>query len=291
MALFSYLHQCLKLSFPIVQHPSLLQVVGPSGCGKTQFCTMMAVQAAFPLANGGLDKRVLYIDTEGAFSAERLLQVAKSRCSAIAPDNLDFLAETLDRVSVVVESSCDSLLKRLKGLEETIIKTEIGLVIVDSIASLIRKEFDAHSSNERSDLLAVEAALLKYIAESFSIPVLVTNQVTTKLEDLDAPDGGSFVTAALGNTWSHSVNTRLLLEYLPASQERMVTIMKSPLSAKSQSPFAITEHGLVSTGAAEIPGSMVTINPRITVKSSANVGDIEAYGSRHGVNAIMLAQQ
>ena len=50
---------------------TITEVVGPSGCGKTQFCTMMAVQAALPVGCGGMDKPVLYIDTEGAFSAER----------------------------------------------------------------------------------------------------------------------------------------------------------------------------------------------------------------------------
>lgn len=50
---------------------TITEVVGPSGCGKTQFCTMMAIQAALPVSRGGTDKPVLYIDTEGAFSAER----------------------------------------------------------------------------------------------------------------------------------------------------------------------------------------------------------------------------
>ena len=59
---------------------------------------------------------------------------------------------------------------------------------------------------------------------------MVTNQITTRfnainkhgeeLEDLDNgdlepdDDGSSHVMAALGNTWSHAVNTRLILQYL-----------------------------------------------------------------------------
>ena len=52
------------------------------------------------------------------------------------------------------------------------------------------------------------------------IPVLVTNQVTTKMEEFDFTDTNSYVTAALGNSWSHSVNTRLVLQYTPGSIER-----------------------------------------------------------------------
>ena len=33
-----------------------------------------------------------------------------------------------------------------------------------------------------------------------------------EMESLDGESG--YVTAALGNTWSHSVNTRLILQYL-----------------------------------------------------------------------------
>lgn len=31
----------------------------------------------------------------------------------------------------------------------------------------------------------------------------------------------SFVTAALGNTWSHSVNTRLIVQYVDAHQRQV----------------------------------------------------------------------
>ena len=67
----------------------------------------------------------------------------------------------------------------LTSLEGMIIQPDARLVVVDSIASLVRKEFSGLDGG-RSDFLAKEATLLKYIAASFQIPVLVTNQVTTK---------------------------------------------------------------------------------------------------------------
>ena len=63
---------------------------------------------------------------------------------------------------------------RLQNLEEDLITKNIKLVIVDSIASLVRKEFDSRGSKnmiERTNLLAKEAAILKYVAEEFKIPV------------------------------------------------------------------------------------------------------------------------
>ena len=63
---------------------------------------------------------------------------------------------------------------RLENLEEDLIKKKVKLIVIDSMASLIRKEFDSHLGKnlvERTQLLSKEAALLKYIAESFKIPV------------------------------------------------------------------------------------------------------------------------
>jgi len=63
---------------------------------------------------------------------------------------------------------------RIKSLEEEIISKKIKLIIIDSVASVVRKEFDTKLQGnlaERSNFLARGASLLKYLAEEFSIPV------------------------------------------------------------------------------------------------------------------------
>ena len=80
--------------------------------------------------------------------------------------------------------------------------------------------------------------------------MVVTNQITTRfvgagsgagnslneveaLQDVDGADAkpeeedGSHVTAALGNTWSHAVNTRLIVQYLD-DKFRQVKIERNP---------------------------------------------------------------
>ncbi len=53
-------------------------------------------------------------------------------------------------------------LPSIAGLEERLVRVQAGAVVIDSIASLVRKEFDVQSGRERSDYLASEAIALKY---------------------------------------------------------------------------------------------------------------------------------
>jgi len=66
------------------------------------------------------------------------------------------------------------MLCRVQKLEEHIITCNAKLVVIDSVASVVRKEYDpaiSHNMAERSSYLARLAAVLKSTAEAFTIPV------------------------------------------------------------------------------------------------------------------------
>ncbi|XP_061853824.1 DNA repair protein RAD51 homolog 2 [Colius striatus] len=246
---------------------SLTEVTSPPGCGKTQFCIMMSVLATLPVSMGGLDGAVVYIDTESAFSAERLVEIAGNRFPSYFDSDEKLFSMTCS-VHLYRELTCDSVLKRILSLEEEMISKKVKLVIIDSVASVVRKEFDTKLQGnlaERSNFLAKGASVLKYLAEEFSIPVILTNQITTSLssgliqadlvspaDDLSLSEGASGsgtkesggVTAALGNTWSHSVNTRLILQYHD-SPLRQLLVAKSPVAPFSAFFYTIEKSGLV----------------------------------------------
>ncbi|XP_064427299.1 DNA repair protein RAD51 homolog 2 isoform X2 [Mirounga angustirostris] len=162
---------------------SLTEITGPPGCGKTQFCIMMSILATLPTNLGGLEGAVVYVDTESAFSAERLVEIAESRFPRYF-NTEEKLLLTSSKVHLYRELSCDEVLQRIESLEEEIISKGVKLVIIDSVASVVRKEFDTQlqgNMRERNKFLAREAASLKYLAEEFSIPVILTNQITTHL--------------------------------------------------------------------------------------------------------------
>ncbi|KAM6393902.1 DNA repair protein RAD51 homolog 2 isoform 2-T3 [Pluvialis apricaria] len=247
---------------------SLTELTSPPGCGKTQFCIMMSVLATLPVSMGGLDGAVIYIDTESAFSAERLIEIAGNRFPTYFDSDEKLFCMTRS-IHLYRELTCGSVLKRIMSLEEEIISKKVKLIIIDSVASVVRKEFDTKLQGnlaERSNFLARGASVLKYLAEEFSIPVILTNQITTSLsnglaiqadlvspaDDLSLSEGASSsgkresscVTAALGNTWSHSVNTRLILQYhdLPT---RQLLVAKSPVAPFSAFFYTIEKSGLV----------------------------------------------
>ena len=86
----------------------------------------------------------------------------------------------------------------------------------------------------RQAVLAEQAALLKKVAESFSITVLVTNQVTGAFGVAPVAGGpaaaaqapGGRVVAALGPLWAHAVNTRVAM--LGRNQRKWLEVAKSP---------------------------------------------------------------
>lgn len=218
---------------------SVTEVVGAPGVGKTQFSMMVSVLAlrqAASRAAPGERYGVAYLDTEAGFRSERALQMADTLFPAILGDARQQVASRLHYVHL---TSTRALMSTLEQLESLVIEQGIRLVVLDSAAALARKEFGRETLAERQRLLGRQAAMLKQLAEDFAIPVIVTNQMTTYRTGV-APGTGEGsneqLAAALGNTWAHSVNTRLELSRdaegaLPArSRRRVIAGTRSPNS-------------------------------------------------------------
>ncbi|RUS19596.1 P-loop containing nucleoside triphosphate hydrolase protein [Endogone sp. FLAS-F59071] len=280
---------------------TVTEIVGPSGCGKTQICLTLTVLAASALLRTRNELSpsdhtqricgVVYIDTEGAFSSQRLVEIACIRFPDLfaptTPTTRQNLQNLTESVHIIPVQNSHELIQRLESLQSFIITHHVRLIVLDSVASLVRREFAGDTTEERerdrnrvgdrrgamwerSELLVREAATLKFLAESFHIPVVVTNQVTTKFgegeiakrmrvreegeneveegEEKATSDANSFVAAALGNTWAHSVTTRLVVEYAPTPAsllQRRVRIAKSPMAPRGRVAYRIEASGVV----------------------------------------------
>lgn len=130
----------------------------------------------------------------------------------------------------------------------------VGIVVIDSVAALARTEFSGGSSSSlvaRQDMLSRLATTLKFMAETFNIPILVTNQVSsTSSSSTSFGSGfddsfGHHQTAALGNTWAHAVNIRIFFEEdKKKSDIRTMRIEKSPLMDEKSIKVEIQSSGI-----------------------------------------------
>uniref|UniRef100_A0A0D9VH67 RecA family profile 1 domain-containing protein n=1 Tax=Leersia perrieri TaxID=77586 RepID=A0A0D9VH67_9ORYZ len=184
---------------------SVTEIAGESASGKTQLCLQIALLA--PLSP--LSASCLFLHSDLPFPLRRLRGLApKSR-----PDLLDHV------LVAAAHSASDlvSLLSRAQHLLAHPRRLPVRLIVVDSIASLFRADFDASPADlrRRSALFFRISAKLKELAHRHQCVVVVTNQVVDVVEgeqgNTVAWSSGRRVSPALGLAWANCVNTRLFL--------------------------------------------------------------------------------
>jgi RAD51-like protein 1 len=156
--------------------PSVIEVTGAAGAGKTQFCMSCAARAGIIGSQSTHKSTVVYVDTEGALDPKRLRQILRELCGK----DETRVSSALGSIFIVSCDTVEALQKFITELEELILAKNVSLLIVDSVASIIRRFYTSGTRDEgiaRSDTLARLAGSLKIIADTFRIPVIVTNQV------------------------------------------------------------------------------------------------------------------
>lgn len=136
-------------------------IYGPAGSGKTNMCILAAVEQA---KNG---KKVLFIDTEGGFSVDRLKQINESCAKNII----------LCKATNFYEQN-EILNKIARGINK-----DISLIVLDSIAMLYRLEASIAKEKGEEKMEIINRTLVKQlrvlneIARKRNIPILITDQV------------------------------------------------------------------------------------------------------------------
>lgn len=145
----------------------ITMIAGPPGSGKTNFALLTACSQAKK------QNKVLFIDTEGGFSVERIKQIVG-----------DNYKEYLGNIILYQPTSFEEQKKLFLKLLEQIKKWNIKLIIIDSIAMLYRLELgDAIQSKEDSKIkdvnreVANQMKILAEISRKQKIPILISNQV------------------------------------------------------------------------------------------------------------------
>lgn len=161
---------------------TITDLCGAPGVGKTQFCLSCVIQY---LAEGfkrgeSKNRSVIYIDAELKLDASRLIEIAAERFPDIfspdhnisAPHNLDDL---LTHIQILRPNSATEFEAVVAELQTTIVRAKASLVIVDSIASIVRKE--NWDEREKEAFLIAQSQTLKMTSEVCGCAILATNQV------------------------------------------------------------------------------------------------------------------
>uniref|UniRef100_A0A7S0QXK9 DNA repair protein RAD51 homolog n=1 Tax=Pyramimonas obovata TaxID=1411642 RepID=A0A7S0QXK9_9CHLO len=216
---------------------SITEIYGEFRTGKTQLCHSLCVTCQLPIGHGGGEGKALYIDTEGTFRPQRLLQIAE-KYGMNGPD-------VLDNVAYARAHNTEHQSDLLMHAAAMMVDSRFSVVVVDSATHLYRTEY--HGRGElscRQMHLGRFMRSLQRIADEFGVAVVVTNQVVAN------PDGsGPFASAANqvkpigGNIMAHASTTRLQLRK-GRGESRIAKIMCSPNLPESEATFAILESGV-----------------------------------------------
>jgi len=201
---------------------AITTIYGTAGSGKTNLCILAAVQTA------QRNKKILYIDTEGSFSVERLKQISPNYKTIL--ENITFLNPTTFEEQ-----------KRIFEKLNEHLADQVALIIFDSVALLYRLEIgkanDIYAVNRE---LGLQIGILSQLARNKNIPVLITNQVYADLNDENT------VRMVGGDLLKYQSKCLLELQKVPNTVMRKVLLRKHrSLPETRTAKFYIVNSGVI----------------------------------------------
>ena len=213
-----------------IETQAVTEFYGEFGSGKSQICHTLCATARQPIAVGGLDGGVIYIDTEGTFRPERVEQIARTR--GFDPSQI------FKSVAVCKIYNSSHLELIIKDLGKYINDFKAKLVVIDSIISLHRAEFAGRGTlADRQQRLNNMLHKLVRLTEIYNIAIVITNQVQS------SPDTffGDPTKAAGGNVLGHASTYRIYLR--KSGENRVAKMIDSPYHPYSETRFTVNEKG------------------------------------------------
>ena len=216
-----------------VETQQLTEFYGKFGSGKSQVAFQIAVNAQRPIEEGGLDTKVLFIDTEGTFRPDRLAQMAEHLGM-----NVD---EVLKNVFVARAQNSDHQMLLAEKAGDIIEKEGIRLIIVDSLTSQFRADYVGRGAlSERQQKLNRHVHQLQRLADKYNLADYITNQVM----DNPAILFGDPTTPIGGHVLAHASGARV---YVRRGREgkRVAKMIDSPNLPEGECVFKVTDKGVI----------------------------------------------
>jgi DNA repair protein RadA len=216
-----------------VETKGITEFYGPFRSGKTQLCHELCIKVQLPPEKGGLGGAALYVDTEGTFRPERLVQMMEKE------EDLE-LDETLQNIIYARAYNSDHQILLVEEAPSIVQEKSIKLVIVDALTSYFRSEYTGRGTlAERQQKLNKHLHQLLRLGEMHNLAIVVTNQVMARPDmffgDPTAPVGGHIV--------AHACTTRVYLRKSKGDR-RVARVVDSPCLPEAEAVFTIKEEGI-----------------------------------------------
>jgi DNA repair protein RadB len=217
----------------------ITMIVGPPGSGKTNFVLLAAASQAKK------EKKVLFIDSEGGFSPDRIKQIGKEDYEKI-----------LKNIFLIEIRNFEEQKETIKSLEKQLQKNEFDLIVIDSMAMLYRLEL-AQASYEEKDKEKVkrinkdiveQMKILSEIARREKIAILITNQVYQDFLSKEEIEKGVeketyIVGGDLFQYWS-----KCIIELKNEKGKRKAFLLKHRSLPQKEISFEIKNEGIIKRG-------------------------------------------
>lgn len=215
-----------------VETQAITEAFAKFSSGKSQLGFQLCVNAQLPLDKGGLEGKVLFIDSESTFRPERIAQIAQAQ--GLDPQ------EALKNIIVARAENSDHQMILAERAEDLIKTQNIKLVIVDSLTSHFRADYVGRGAlSDRQQKLNKHIHLLQKLADRYNIAVYVTNQV------MDNPGilFGDPTTPIGGHVLAHAATYRM---YLRKSKDtkRIARLVDSPNLPEGECVFRVLPEGV-----------------------------------------------
>ena len=204
---------------------TITQIFGPPSSGKSNIALALAVNVARN------NKKVVYIDTEGGISIDRIKQISGPDFSNVA-----------NKIIVFEPTSFLEQNENLRSIDIWLRKNhnDVDLIILDSAVALYR--VDDMKPSKLNKELGKQMGLLSKIARQYDVAVVVTNQIYSAIDE-DGKDDIKAVGGTILQYWSKVI---IQLERGEETNQRIATLKRHrSIPEGKQAIFSITSRGIV----------------------------------------------
>lgn len=219
-----------------IESGSITELFGEFRTGKSQLCHTLAVTCQLTVDRGGGEGKCMYIDTEGTFRPQRLIEIARNY-------KLDETS-VLSNVAVAKCYNTDHQTNLLHEAAAMMSEHRYALIIVDSATHLYRTDFMGRGElANRQQHLARFLRMLQRISEVYGVACVITNQVVAQVDGQAGPFNPDPRKPIGGNIIAHASTTRLYFKK-GKGENRICKIYDSPCLPEAEATFAITTNGI-----------------------------------------------